>query len=350
MKTTGFFSPIYFVGGPVFFPNTENYLGLTGWCPCYYLMWIGLTGTASWLFVVLPCFLLWRCCVSYSFIVFMVLLFIIGLQGLWRFLIIWRYSSFLYFFITCSTFEFSAISVFTWGAHAPLSTLPCAALSVPLCKWCACKLHNWLLHAFQYMTHRYKYSCEELLALAAPVHLTLKSELIRNLKTLGIGCSLPCCWSCHSGTRNVCAISVGGPEQCSQLLVTLHLQPRLLPSVTTDLASPPWPRCNLDNLVHTSTWAQQRCRPVYFYTLGVKFMLWRPFLRFYAWATSFCAFWRQSPSGLSTIDLCDKSYQLAAKMAASWRIWKTHFGWLPLMQDPINIKLTRTLVRTWIFY
>ena len=44
--------------------------------------------------------------------------------------------------------------------------------------------------------------------------------------------------------------------------------------------------------------------------------------------------------GLCTIDLCDKSYRLSA---ADWYIWKTCFGWLPHMQDPINIKLTRIL-------
>ena len=36
-------------------------------------------------------------------------------------------------------------------------------------------------------------------------------------------------------------------------------------------------------------------------------------------------------------------------MATEWRIWKTHFGWLPVMQDPINFTLTRTLARTWVF-
>ena len=38
------------------------------------------------------------------------------------------------------------------------------------------------------------------------------------------------------------------------------------------------------------------CRPVYFYALGVKCTLWRPFLRFYAWGARFYAFWRQSPT------------------------------------------------------
>ena len=45
IETPVFFSPIYFVGAPVFFcPNTENYLGLRGWCPWNYLVWIGLKG------------------------------------------------------------------------------------------------------------------------------------------------------------------------------------------------------------------------------------------------------------------------------------------------------------------
>ena len=44
LNTTGFFFPNYFVGASVFFfcPNTEDYLGLRGWCPCNYLVWIGL--------------------------------------------------------------------------------------------------------------------------------------------------------------------------------------------------------------------------------------------------------------------------------------------------------------------
>ena len=35
------------------------------------------------------------------------------------------------------------------------------------------------------------------------------------------------------------------------------------------------------------------CKPVYFYTLGVKCTLWMPFLRFYAWPARFYAFWWQ---------------------------------------------------------
>ena len=87
-------------------------------------------------------------------------------------------------------------------------------------------------------------------------------------------------------------------------------------------------------------------RPVYFYALGVKCTLWRPFLRFYAWGARFYAFWRQS----STIDLCDKSYRLSSKTAAEWRIYErcVLVGCL-LCEDPINVKLTRTLARTWIF-
>ena len=42
IETPVFFSPIYFVGAPVFCPNTEYYLGLRGWCPWNYLVWIGL--------------------------------------------------------------------------------------------------------------------------------------------------------------------------------------------------------------------------------------------------------------------------------------------------------------------
>ena len=91
-------------------------------------------------------------------------------------------------------------------------------------------------------------------------------------------------------------------------------------------------------------------RPVYFYTFGIKFMLWRPSLRFYAWAARCYTFGgRVSDFGLTTIDLCDKSYQLSAKPVTQWRIWKTRFGWLPLMQGPINVKLTRTFARMWIF-
>ena len=43
-----FFSPNLFWGGaPVFFPNTQNYLGLRGWCPWNYLVWIGLKSSSS---------------------------------------------------------------------------------------------------------------------------------------------------------------------------------------------------------------------------------------------------------------------------------------------------------------
>ena len=88
-------------------------------------------------------------------------------------------------------------------------------------------------------------------------------------------------------------------------------------------------------------------RPVYFYAFGVKCTLWRPFLRFYSLAARFYAFWRQSPTLGYLRSICVKS--LSAKPATEWRIWKTRFGWLPVMQDPINFKFTRTLARTWIF-
>ena len=49
---------------------------------------------------------------------------------------------------------------------------------------------------------------------------------------------------------------------------------------------------------------------------------------------------------LPTINMCKS---LSAKPATEWRVWKTRFGWLPVMQDPINFKFTRTLARIWIF-
>ena len=41
-KTTGFFLQFILWEHPFFSPNTENYLGLRGWCPCNYLVWTGL--------------------------------------------------------------------------------------------------------------------------------------------------------------------------------------------------------------------------------------------------------------------------------------------------------------------
>ena len=79
------------------------------------------------------------------------------------------------------------------------------------------------------------------------------------------------------------------------------------------------------------------------YALKALFTLLRlscQILRFWAAVSDF---------GLTTIDLCDKSYRLSTKTATEWCTWKTRFGWLPVMQDPINIKLTRTFARTWIF-
>ena len=45
--------------------------------------------------------------------------------------------------------------------------------------------------------------------------------------------------------------------------------------------------------------------------------------------------------------ICVKS--LSAKTATEWHIWNTRFGWLPVLQDIINFKLTKTLAGTWIF-
>ena len=80
----------------------------------------------------------------------------------------------------------------------------------------------------------------------------------------------------------------------------------------------------------------------------VRFTLWAWSVRFggpfYAFTLDLPDFTlfsgRVSNFGLCTIDLCDKSCRFSA---AEWRIWKTCFGWLPHLQDPINIKLTRIL-------
>ena len=68
---------------------------------------------------------------------------------------------------------------------------------------------------------------------------------------------------------------------------------------------------------------------------------------FYAWAARFYAFQRHFLTLGYLRSICVIS--ISAKTATKWRIWKTRFGWLPIMQDPINFKLTRTLARTWIF-
>ena len=93
-------------------------------------------------------------------------------------------------------------------------------------------------------------------------------------------------------------------------------------------------------------------RPVYFQALGIEctllkapFMLLLPdFMLFGGGVSGF---------GVPTIDLCDKFCHFSVKTAADLRLWKTCFGWLPLMQDPFNINLTRALTwaltRMWLF-
>ena len=49
---------------------------------------------------------------------------------------------------------------------------------------------------------------------------------------------------------------------------------------------------------------------------------------------------------LPTIDLCEK---FICEDDDRVTIWKTRFGWLPVLQDPINFKLTKTLAGMWIF-
>ena len=43
IETTVFFLQFILWEHPFFCPNTENYLGLRGWCPWNYLAWTGLT-------------------------------------------------------------------------------------------------------------------------------------------------------------------------------------------------------------------------------------------------------------------------------------------------------------------
>ena len=59
---------------------------------------------------------------------------------------------------------------------------------------------------------KFKYTGNEVLALAAPVGQRLKPELSSTLKTLGIGRRLPRRWSCRGGARKVRAIFVAGPS------------------------------------------------------------------------------------------------------------------------------------------
>ena len=49
-KSNSFFLQFILWEHPFFCPNTENYLGLRGWCPCNYLVWIRLhlTQTVVW--------------------------------------------------------------------------------------------------------------------------------------------------------------------------------------------------------------------------------------------------------------------------------------------------------------
>ena len=85
-------------------------------------------------------------------------------------------------------------------------------------------------------------------------------------------------------------------------------------------------------------------KPVYFYAFGVKCTLWRPLLRLSCQILRCLA--AISDFRLSTIDLCKK---FICEDGDRVMHMKNAFGWLPVMQDPINFKLTRTLAQTWIF-
>ena len=104
---------------------------------------------------------------------------------------------------------------------------------------------------------KFKYTGNELLALAAPVGQRLKPELISTLKTLGIGRRLPRRQSCRGGARKVRAISVAGPSSVR----SRDLSPTTKISATTVPASfchhlpcpPSSPGCNPHNLVKIDT-------------------------------------------------------------------------------------------------
>ena len=94
---------------------------------------------------------------------------------------------------------------------------------------------------------KFKYTGNELLALAAPVGQRLKPELISTLKTLGIGRRLPRHRSCRGGARKVRAISVAGPSSVR----SRDLSPTTVPAsfchhLPCPLSSP---GCNPHNLV-----------------------------------------------------------------------------------------------------
>ena len=138
-----------------------------------------------------------------------------------------------------------------------------------------------------------------------------------------------------SSLCNICLCPHERPLCCSSALVD-HLY-------VTSVSVSPWKA----PLLLFCLGGSSLCRPVYFYAFGVKCTLWRPFLRFYAWAARFYAFRRQSPTLGYLRSICVIS--LSVKTVTEWCTWKTRFGWLPVMQDPINFKLTRTSARTWIF-
>ena len=137
-----------------------------------------------------------------------------------------------------------------WGARAPIQHSP-VQRSVP-----QCVSSEYVSHPAGYPACystpvstrllKYKYTNEELFALAAPVHL--KPKPITTLKKLGIGRRWALDVRCSVAGR--AAVVHGKSEQflwwaratlAADLIVTFHLQPRLLLSTTTFLTLPPPP-------------------------------------------------------------------------------------------------------------
>ena len=107
------------------------------------------------------------------------------------------------FYFSVPFSESSTISMFAWGARAPYQHSP-VQRSVPHCVTSSVSV----IHPAGDSTPasvqpaKFKYTGNELLALAAPVGQRLKPELISTLKMLGIGPRLPRRRLCRGGARN----------------------------------------------------------------------------------------------------------------------------------------------------